>query len=292
MEGLAHDAEHAACNHLRTMALTKLGRQGDAVATVDAALRRDPDDAKAHANKGWALLHQSKPRESLEHFRESLRIDPTFEYAKAGIVEALKARNPVYRVMLAYFLYMARLSDRARWGILVGGYFGYQFLRGVARNSPVLAPWIAPVLIAYIVFALLTWFASPLLDLSLRINRFGRYALSRDQLASSNWFGACLLLFVVAATIRIVWDLPGSFATAAFALGMALPLVTIFHCDHGWPRQMMTLFAIAMAILGLAFIATEILNLKISFIFWLLFLVGFAASPWLANFLAGARATR
>src|SRR4029078_13279020 len=44
LEGLSHDAEHKACNHLRTMALTKLGPHSDAVATVEAALRRHTDD--------------------------------------------------------------------------------------------------------------------------------------------------------------------------------------------------------------------------------------------------------
>ena len=40
MEGLAHDPENAACNHFRTMALTKLGRQSEAVASVDTMLQR------------------------------------------------------------------------------------------------------------------------------------------------------------------------------------------------------------------------------------------------------------
>ncbi len=195
MEGLAHDAEHKASNHLRTMALTKLGRQADAVASVDEALRRNPDDALAHTNKGWALLHQRKPREALEHFRESLRIDPTYDYAKAGIVEALKAKNPLYRWMLAYFLWMSRLSQRARWGVVLGGYFGYQLARSLASSNPSLSPWLMPIIIAYIVFALLTWYAYPLFNLALRINKFGRYALTRDQRrrrelrsARASWF--------------------------------------------------------------------------------------------------------
>src|SRR5262245_20835719 len=73
LKGLEREAEHAGCTHLRTMALTKLNRQGDAIASVDQALARNPDDALAHANKGWALLHQSQPKPALEHFREALR---------------------------------------------------------------------------------------------------------------------------------------------------------------------------------------------------------------------------
>src|SRR5690606_1373599 len=124
LEGLKFDAEHTGCTHLRSMALTQLGRQQEAIATVDSALARDPDNEYAHTNKGWALLHEGKPKEALEHFREALRLDPNYEYAQHGIVEALKARNFIYRWMLAYFLWMSRLSDRAKWGVILGGYFG------------------------------------------------------------------------------------------------------------------------------------------------------------------------
>ena len=292
MEGLSHDAEHEACNHLRTMALTKLGRQSEAVESVDAALARDADDAMAHANKGWALLHQRKPREALEHFREALRIDATFEYAQQGIVEALKARNPLYRWMLVYFLWMARLSSGARWGVIIGGYIGARFLNTIARNNPAWAPWILPLLLLYLVFVLLTWFAYPLFNLLLRFNKYGWYALSPDQRMASNWFGACLAIFVTAIAAAIAWDASPAFLVAGFAVGMALPLVTIYQCDVGWPRQAMMIFASAMAGVGLAAIAFTSLGNDAGFMFVTIFVLGFIATPWLANYLTMSTATR
>jgi tetratricopeptide (TPR) repeat protein len=292
LEGLSYDAENEACNHLRTMALTKLGRQNEAVASVDALLQRAPDDAYAHTNKGWALLHQRKPREALEHFREALRIDATNEYAQAGIVEALKARNPVYRWMLAYFLWMARLPGRARWGVIIGGYIGYRFLFSVARESPEWAPWVTPLIVLYLVFAILTWFAVPLFNLLLRFNKFGWYALSRDKRVASNWFGGCVALFVGAVVAYFVWDTFLALMFAGFAVGMALPLVTIYHCDVGWPRTAMTWFAAAMAVVGLATIACTVANLEVSLTLFYLFLFGFVATPWVANYLASVTPTR
>lgn len=291
-EGLRHDAEHEDSSHLRTMALTKLGRQSAAVAAVDAVLQRAPDDAMAHTNKGWALLHQRKPREALEHFREALRIDPNFEYARAGIVEALKSRNPIYRWMLAYFLWMARLSDRARWGVIIGGYVAYRLLRGVARSNPETAPWIMPFLFAYIAFALLTWFAYPLFNMLLRFNKFGWYALSSDQRAASNWFGACLALCISAIAASFIWDTPVALLTAGFAIGLALPLVTIHQCDIGWPRQAMTAFTAAMAAVGLATLLGAAFDQEWSLKLLPVFLLGFIATPWLANYLASATATK
>jgi tetratricopeptide (TPR) repeat protein len=292
LEGLSHDAEHKACNHLRTMALTKLDRQSEAVASVDVSLQRDPDDAMAHTNKGWALLHQRKHREALEHFREALRIDPTYEYAKAGIVEALKARNPVYRWMLAYFLWMARLSNRARWAVILGGYFGMKVLQSVGNANRAWQPWITPLIIAYVVFALLTWFAVPLFNLLLRFNKFGWYALDRDRRTASNWFGACLALFAVGLIAELGFGFPLGILFAGLAVGLALPLVTIYSCDVGWPRQMMTLFAVAMAIVGIAAIAGATVGLAISQTLVTIFVIGFIATPWVANLLVTATATR
>lgn len=112
LAGLQYDAEHADCMSLRTMALAKLGRQREALATVDESLARDPDDSYANANKAWALLHEGQPRpRAIDQFRKALRLDPTNEYARHGMVEALKARNPIYRWILAYFLWMGRLDN-------------------------------------------------------------------------------------------------------------------------------------------------------------------------------------
>jgi tetratricopeptide (TPR) repeat protein len=236
-QGLAHDAEHGGCANLRTMALTKLGRRREALQNVDQSLARDPDDAFAHSNKGWALLHQGQPRPALEHFREALRLDPTFEYARQGMVEALKAHNPLYRWMLAYFLWMSRLSDRARWGVILGGYFGARILRNAAEANPSLAPWITPVLILYGVFVFLTWFSMPLFNLLLRLNRYGRHALSRDQRTAANWFGACVLVSLASLAAWFIYGHEALLLGALLPLGLALPLVVLFHCDRGWPRR-------------------------------------------------------
>ena len=100
-------------------------------------------------------------REALEHFRESLRLDPTSGYAKAGIVEALKARNFVYRWLLAYFLWMMRLSNRASLGRDHRRLFRRRLLNRLADQNPNLAPWIMPIIVVYIAFVLLTWFGAP-----------------------------------------------------------------------------------------------------------------------------------
>ena len=290
--GLQYDAEHAGCSNMRSMALTRLGRQQESIQSVDQSLARDPDDEMAHANKGWALLHEGRHQAALEHFREALRLDPNFDYARHGIVEALKARNPIYRLLLGYFLWMARLENRARWAVIIGGYVGYRVLRGVARQNPDLQPWIMPILIVYIAFALLTWFAVPLFNLMLRLNKFGRHALSRDQRTASNWFGVCLLTTVVGIVVGLLTGRQVGFLAALYGGGLAMPLVTLFSCDHGWPRRSMTLWTIGMALVGAVGIVGELAGLRFGSPLLGLFLIGFIATPWVANYLASVTPQR
>ena len=49
--------------------------------------------------------------------RETLRLEPGNEWARQGLVTALKARNPIYGLFLQYALFMGRLSPRcsAMW---------------------------------------------------------------------------------------------------------------------------------------------------------------------------------
>jgi tetratricopeptide (TPR) repeat protein len=144
--GLAIDPRHPGCVNARAMALVSLGRRDEATATLGGQLARDPHSAVTQANQGWALLHAGDHRAALEHFREALRINPELQWAKSGIVEALKARNVIYRVMLRYFLFMSRMSRQVQWGIILGGYFGYQALATASRDSPGVRPYVVPVM--------------------------------------------------------------------------------------------------------------------------------------------------
>ena len=92
------------------MALTHLGRRGEAGTAIDTALARDPKNALTHANRGWTLLHGGDHARALEHFREALRLDPELAWARRGIVETLSARGPVIRLLLRYFLWMQRIA--------------------------------------------------------------------------------------------------------------------------------------------------------------------------------------
>jgi tetratricopeptide (TPR) repeat protein len=248
--GLAIDPEHVECNNVRAMALVKLGRRAEAGSTMRRTLALDPEDAFSHANQGWTLLHDRKPDEAMQHFREALRIDPTLDWARAGIVEALKARNFVYRWMLAYFLFMSRLGHRAQWGILIGGYVGVRMLSQLGDTHPALQPYTLPVVIIYACFAILSWLAYPLFNLMLRIHRMGRLALSHEQRVAANWVGGVLLVALVALVAHFIVDATILIDVALMSGVLAIPTAALFNSPRGWPQMVM-----GLAIAGLIAIA-------------------------------------
>ena len=188
------DPEHVNAANLRAMSLVKLGREDEAMQAIDSALRRDPQNAVSHANQGWTLLHRGKHQQAMQHFREALRLDPELDWAREGIIESLKARHLVYRLMLRYIFWISKLSNRAAWAFIIGAYFGNRVLISIADAPPKVAPFLWPLRIFYIAFVLLTWIADPLFNLLLRLNRAGRLALSRNQVIASDWVGGCILL--------------------------------------------------------------------------------------------------
>jgi hypothetical protein len=296
-EGLALDPEHAGCTNLRAMALVKLGRTAEAGDTIDAALARVPETSATHANRGWTLLEQGKADAALGHFREALRLDPENEWARRGIVEALKAHNPVYAVMLRYFLWMSRLSRGAQWGVIVGGYFLNRMLTGAAAGNPDLAPWVLPFRIVYVAFVLLTWTAEPLFNLLLRLNRFGRLALSREQIVESNWIGGVILLALLSLGACVVQGFDSPFLMAAMVFGfLIIPVAGTFKTSLGWPRNVMWAYTVVLAALGLVSLftafATSAGRQSGEWAFFGLFMLGVIVAPWLANYLIMQRPRR
>ena len=282
LQGLEQDAEHIGCNNFRAIALTKLGRTGEAAATVAETLGNDPENAFSHANLGWNFLHEHNTQKALEHFREALRIDPEMDYAKLGMVEALKSRNIIYGLMLRYFLWMGRLSGGKQWMVVLGLYIGYRFLDSLAENKPHLKSWIQPWLYAYIAFAVMTWISAPLFNLLLRLNKYGRHALSQDQRLASTCIGLLLIPTVIAL---VLWAATGvSLAqVAALYFGfLLLPTSAIFTCDKGWPRILMVVYTAVIASLLPAFFALSLFNKPLAS----LALTGFVYGAWLSGFVA------
>jgi tetratricopeptide (TPR) repeat protein len=248
-QGLALNPEHVQSANLRSMALVRLGRKEEAMATVDFALERAPENALSHANQGWNCLHRNDPRRAQDHFREALRLDPELEYARQGMLEALKARNPVYRGMLAYFLWMGRQSGRFQGVFIVGTFFGVRFARSLAESRPGLGLVLWPLLGLFYLFIYLSWTSGPMFNLLLRFDRFGRLVLSREERVASNWFASCALP-ALACLLAWAWTGYSFFALVAALFAVLSICVAVTFTRPGKQRLVFAAATAAMTLLA------------------------------------------
>lgn len=291
--GLEIDAEHVECNNLRAVALVKLGRRDEAGQTIDAALRRDPENADTHANQGWAMLEARQPQKAMDHFREALRLEPDNEWARRGIIEAMKAQYFIYGLMLRYFLWMGKLGARMGWGLIIGAYFGFQYLNNLSNSNPAWAPYLWPLLTAYFAFVLMTWVAQPLFNLVLRTSRFGRLVLTPEEIRQSSWIGLALGGALVCA---VIWFATGSAMARLGALMSAVVVIPIsgtYRCSPGWPRRVMALATVFLAAVGAAIFLIPYLSLPVTVAqyrqLFPIYFYGIMLSSFGANFLSGVR---
>ena len=283
--GLALDPEHQACSNLRALALTSMGQTAAATAVVHQALASDPDDAYAHANRGWLLLRESRVDEALESFRSALRLDPTMDWARMGIIEAMKARSGLYRLILRYSMWVGSLSTRAQWLLIMGLYFGSRVARSALRENPALWPVLGPLIGLYLLLVFGSWIADPLSNLLLRLNPIGRLALNRFETMASNLAGGCLAVAAVAgltfaATRAIPWLL--------LAVVCALMLIPIGGAVKAHGTRAWRPLAIAVLLLAACGAAAVILSVGRSGIgetLFLTFVVSAFFYGWIANYL-------
>lgn len=250
---LSLERGHPGAQRTRALVLQHRGRAEEADSAFLNALIQDPDDAFAYAGRGWSMLRVGGDSGSaVEHFQAALRIAPDSAWAREGLIAALKARNPVYRVMLRYFFWLGSLPPRSRMMIVVGGLIGYSVLRRVAAAQPALAPLIWPLLGLYILFLVLSWTAEPLFDSLLRLSPVGRAALTQDRIRASTWVLGILTVALALAIGSLVSGYRILLPVALVFGLLVLPVSGTFHCEPGWPRLSMAALSALTAALILA----------------------------------------
>ena len=107
------------------------------------------------------------------------------------------------------------------------------------------------MLLLYLIFVIMSWLAYPLFNLLLRLSKYGRLALSREQLVSSNWIGATLGLGIV-CFVAFLLHPTDAFLVAAIVFGLlTMPVSAVFSAQNGWPKYAMIAAALGLAVLGL-----------------------------------------
>lgn len=281
-KGLEVDPANLQSLNTRSAALYKLDKKEEAYATVQEALNQDPENPHTHSNIGWGLLERGDHKKALEHFREALKINPGYDYAKAGLVEALKARYLFYRLFLKYAFWINNFKGKAQWAIILGLYFGVKFLDKVSESNESLAVFLNPIIYLYFGFAISTWIITPLSNLFLRLNVYGRYALAEDEIKASNFVGIALL---IGAGGFLVYLFNNNFLycmVGIFGIGMMIPLATMLTPAKKRSKNILIAYAIFLSLAGLAAVFMQA-STGVVPIFFPIFTFGVVAYQWIAN---------
>ncbi|MFC1563431.1 tetratricopeptide repeat protein [candidate division KSB1 bacterium] len=249
-EGLKNNPENIYCLNIKALLLKRLGKTDEAFSVLETAGAIDPEEPFTKTNLGWTYLEKGDNNRALENFCDALSDDISNESARAGLIEAIKAKNFIYRIMLKYFFWMSRLSDKVKWGIILIGYFAYLFLYNFAESNPQYEPIITPFLIIYIAFVVLTWTADSLFNLMLRLNKYGRMLLSKEEITESNWIGGCILT-AIAIYLSGMGTGDGHYSLGAISIGvMIIPISAVYNVTDEGNRKKLKIFTWILAFLG------------------------------------------
>lgn len=282
-KALELDPKNILALNIRSSALLKLKRNEESFLTIEGALREDPNNSYTHSNYGWNLLEKGDHKKALVHFREALKNDPSNDAAQSGMVQALKANNMLYRGFLKYQFFMGNLTAKYQWFVIIGFYFLVRLMNTLAEKNEALKPFLTPIIILFSIFALSTWVMRPISNLFLRLNSYGRYLLGRDEIISSNFVGACLLVFLFGIGGYLITDADPWLVLAFWGFAMMVPCSMMMHPSKF--KNAFLYYTIAMALLGLAGVAAAFMNAPYFSLISVLFLVGFIGFQWVANFL-------
>ncbi|GAO42522.1 tetratricopeptide repeat protein [Flavihumibacter petaseus] len=281
-EALSLDPENLLGLNIRSTALLKLNRKEESFTTIEGALREDPNNAYTHANYGWALLEKGDHKKAMEHFREALKTNPNFTYAQSGMLEAIKASNPVYRLFLKYSFFMSNLTSRYQWGVIIGIYVAMRVLRSIAKSNETLRPYLAPLIIAVALVAFSTWIMTPISNLFLRFNRYGQLLLDKKERMSSNVVAAALGTFLAGVALYFALSDARFLAVAVFGFAMMLPGGVMFSATK--PKNVLFIYTIAMAAVGVLAIIDTFATGELFNMWSGIFVIAFIAFQWIGNF--------
>jgi len=282
-QALALDPEHVDASNLRSMALIRLGQTQAAADSLDQVLLREPENARVHANRGWTLLHQHAPQQAMEAFREALRLEPNLDWAREGMLEAMKAHYWPYRIFQRYVFWMSKHSGLQQFLIMLGMIALIRILSKVAgQYSQVLS---LGVLLFYLGFVMLTWLVDPLFNLMLRFHPFGRLVLSADEKQATHWTGTLLLLAGSSAMVGLIGAAEPLLVAAGALVALLVPVSVTFAAPPERRRLLGAYTCCLASLAALGLLSWSLQASGLALLLGLLFLLGWLAFSWFANFL-------
>lgn len=282
-QGLEVDPENLLALNTRSTALLKLNNKEESFNTIEGALREDPNNTYTHANYGWGLLEKGDYKKAKTHFQEALQNDPTNSFAQAGMMEAIKATNPIYRLFLRYAFWMGNLTEKYQWGVIIGFYFAVRLLNSIADKNEALQPYLTPIIVVLALIAFSTWVINPISNLFLRFNTYGKLLLDGDEKRSSNFVAVAMGIGIAGALLYFINADQRFLPVAIYGISMMVPFSVMFSPSKY--KNALLIYAALMAVVGLLAIAITFSTGGITNMLSMVYLIGFIGFQWVANFL-------
>jgi tetratricopeptide (TPR) repeat protein len=267
-KGLELDPDDLMCNNMLSMAHNRSGKSEEAFERLEQMLVDDPENILTHANTGYHYLQQGNVKKAKEHFAEALRNDPNFEFARSGMLEAIKGSNWLYRKLLQYSFWIQKLSSKNKWAFFIG-------IIVIIKLVPFLLPF-------YLIFIFWTWFTGPISDMILYFDKHGKYLMTplNAQLTRINLALVCCSLLGLLSAIII----DASFFTLAFALFLSIiPVYLINSSIKIKKRYVMGSFAGIFIVLGIWAVYTAVLMHQPSPIYFSSLIIASVIFSWVAG---------
>ncbi len=245
-EGLTIDPENVDCLNLKARALNLLGDKKLAADSYENAFYHEPENDLTHANQGWSYIETGEHKKALQHFQEALRLNPNSDFAREGLVEALKAKYWIYRAVLNLNYKMLSMSSGARWGMLIGIIL---FVRVI--------PFLLPL---YLMLIFFTWFSDLIFNTMLRFNAYGRQALSPEQVNGSNIFLALILGGIASLVAGNMLAVEPVINLGIVLIGLLFPVAGTLSMENKVARKKSFYATLVLAAVGIAFLGTSVFS--------------------------------
>lgn len=285
-EALELAPEHLTALNIRLTALNKLGRKEEIRASLEDTLAADPNNPYTHNNIGWTQLEAGNHEQAKHHFAEALRLQPSLEQARIGLLESLKAKNFLYRGFLSWMFFMSKQKEQAQWFIIIGAYLGYQLLGRMTAQYPFLLPVVYLLLLLFY----LTWIIHPLSNVLIKLDRVARHALTEVESRAATIVGLGVLMGFSLLGVYLVIGNHLLLLSALFVLSIIIPM-SMYYDFIGTNREsiawwsMLGLGALGATSLGLvALDSATSLAIWQGDVLWTGYFLGFLAYQFAANY--------
>ncbi len=256
-KGLLIDPESLLCRNVLSTAQLKLGDKEASFKTIEKALELDPEHVMSHANYGWAELEKGSHKKAMEHFKEALRKNPNNSYARAGMLESLKARYFLYRMFLKYYFFIGNLKPNVQWAIIIGIVVINKIIRNGANNLGEYGVLLEYLSYGLIFFMISTWVIEPVFNFFMRLNTYSKYLLTPEESKTSVFVGICFTVFLISIFGWIFVPSDGFIAGTLVGFSLILPVGRLYEAQKEWINWLLILYSLVCVVVGSLFVYTS-----------------------------------